>query len=64
MIHPSAIIDDDCKLAADVEIGPYSVIGAGVEIGGGTVVGPHVVINGPCRIGRDNQIFQFASVGE
>ena len=64
MIHPSAIIDDDCKLAADVEIGPYSVIGAGVEIGSGTVVGPHVVINGPCRLGRDNQIFQFASVGE
>ena len=64
MIHASAIIDADARLAADVEIGPYSVIGAGVEIDSGTVIGPHVVVNGPCKIGRDNRIFQFASVGE
>ena len=64
MIHPTAIVDPGATLAADVEVGPYSVIGDRVEIGGGTVIGPHVVINGPCRIGRDNRIFQFASVGE
>ena len=64
MIHASAIIDADARLADDVEIGPYSVIGAGVEIDSGTVIGPHVVVNGPCKIGRDNRIFQFASVGE
>ena len=64
MIHATAIIDPSAQLAADVEVGPYSVIGAQVEIGEGTVIGPHVVIMGPCRIGRDNRIFQFASVGE
>jgi UDP-N-acetylglucosamine acyltransferase len=64
MIHASAIIDVDARLADDVEVGPYSVIGAGVEIGSGTVVGPHVVIKGPSRIGCENRIFQFASVGE
>jgi UDP-N-acetylglucosamine acyltransferase len=64
VIHATAIIDPEARLAADVDIGPYSVIGAGVEIGGGTVVGPHVVVKGPCRIGSDNRIFQFASVGE
>ncbi len=64
MIHATAIVDPDARLAADVAVGPYSVIGAEVEIGAGTVVGPHVVIMGPARIGRNNRIFQFASVGE
>ena len=64
MIHASAIVDADTRIADDVEIGPYSVIGAGVTIGAGTVIGPHVVVMGPSKIGRDNRIFQFASVGE
>ncbi|MFA5959917.1 MAG: acyl-ACP--UDP-N-acetylglucosamine O-acyltransferase [Tatlockia sp.] len=58
MIHPSA------KLAAGVSIGPGSVIGADVEIGEGTWIGPHVVIQGPTVIGKNNKIFQFASVGD
>jgi len=64
MIHSTAIIDPSAKLDSDVQVGPYSVIGADVEIGAGTVIGPHVVIQGPTRIGRDNRIFQFSSVGE
>jgi len=64
VIHPTAIIDPTARIAADVNIGPYSVIGANVEIGEGTWVGPHVVINGPTVIGKHNKIFQFASVGE
>jgi len=34
-----------------------------VKIGSGTTVGPHAVIEGRTEIGRDNHIFQFASVG-
>lgn len=64
MIHPQAIIDPSAKIAADVSIGPFSVIGADVEINSGTTVASHVVINGPTIIGKDNRIFQFASVGE
>jgi UDP-N-acetylglucosamine acyltransferase len=64
MIHPQAIIDPSAKIADDVSIGPFSVIGADVEIGSGTTVASHVVINGPTKIGKDNRIFQFASVGE
>jgi UDP-N-acetylglucosamine acyltransferase len=64
MIHSTAIIDPAARLAADVEVGAYSIIGADVEIGAGTVVGPHVVIKGPTTIGERNRIFQFASVGE
>lgn len=64
MIHPTAIIDPSARLAADVEVGPYSIIGADVDIGAGTVIASHVVIKGPTRIGERNRIFQFASVGE
>lgn len=64
MIHSTAIIDSTAKIADNVHIGPYSVIGADVEIGEGTWIGPHVVIQGPTKIGRDNQIFQFSSIGE
>jgi UDP-N-acetylglucosamine acyltransferase len=63
MIHPTAIIDPGARLADDVSVGAYTVIGAGVEIDAGTVIGPHVVIEGPTRIGRDNRISQFASLG-
>jgi len=64
LIDPRAVIDPGTVLADGVAIGPYTVIGPGVSIGEGTQIGPHVVINGPTRIGRDNRIFQFASVGE
>lgn len=63
-IDPRAVVDPAAKLADDVTIGPFTVIGPHVEIGAGTSIGPHVVINGPTRIGRDNRIFQFASIGE
>ena len=64
MIHPTAIVDPGAKIAANVEIGPYSIIGADVEIGEHTVIGPHVIIKGHTRIGRENRIFQFSSLGE
>lgn len=64
MIDSRAVVSDQARLADDVEVGPFTVIGPEVEIGPGTWIGPHVVIQGPTRIGRDNRIFQFASVGE
>ncbi len=64
MIHATAIVDPKAELASGVDIGPYSLVGAGVRIDSGTVIGPHVVLRGPTTIGKDNRIFQFASVGE
>ncbi len=64
MIDPHAIVDPGAQIADDVEIGPFSIIGPDVVIGPGCRIGPHVVIKGPTRIGRDNRIFQFASIGE
>ena len=64
VIHETAIIDDSAVIASDVQIGPYTIVGADVTIGPGSVIGPHVVLKGPTQIGRDNRIFQFASIGE
>ena len=58
------MVDPAARLADDVKVGPFSVVGPGVEIGRGTWIGPHVVINGPCRIGEDNKIYPFCSIGE
>lgn len=63
-IHRTAIIDEGAQLHETVEVGPYSIIGAGVTIGAGTWIGPHVVLRGPMTIGQNNKIFQFASLGE
>ncbi|MBI1421963.1 MAG: acyl-ACP--UDP-N-acetylglucosamine O-acyltransferase [Gammaproteobacteria bacterium] len=63
-IDPRAAIDPSARIGKNVTIGPFSVIGADVEIGDDSWIGPHVVINGPTRIGRENRIFQFASIGE
>ncbi|MCH8552331.1 MAG: acyl-ACP--UDP-N-acetylglucosamine O-acyltransferase [Natronospirillum sp.] len=64
MIHPTAIIDPGARLASDVSVGPYSVIGPDVKVGPGCVIGPHVVFQGPMTMGARNRVFQFASVGE
>ena len=64
MIHPQAIVEPGARLADDVEVGPFCVIGSEVEIAAGCRIKSHVVITGRTRIGRDNRIFAFASIGE
>jgi UDP-N-acetylglucosamine acyltransferase len=62
-IHPTAVVHRGARLAADVEVGPYSVIGEHVEVGEGSWIGAHVVLDGHTRIGRRNRIWHFASIG-
>lgn len=64
MISEHAIIDSSAKLGKNVTVGMGTIIGPDVEIDDGTWVGPHVVIQGPTRIGKNNKIFQFASIGD
>ncbi|MEO8411643.1 MAG: acyl-ACP--UDP-N-acetylglucosamine O-acyltransferase [Propionivibrio sp.] len=64
MIHPSAIVHPDAKLGANVAIGAYSIIGEYVDIGDNTTIAAHVIVTGRTRIGSDNRIFQFCSIGE
>lgn len=62
-IHASALVDPGARLADDVEVGPFTVIGPHVQIGRGTRIGSHCVIEGRTTIGEDNEIFQFTSLG-
>ena len=62
-VHRTALVDPAAKLARDVTVGPYSVIGPKVEVGEGTWIGAHVVLDGRIKIGRNNKIFHFASLG-
>lgn len=64
MIDPRAIIAAGARIADDVSIGPFCVIDGQVEIDSGCQIGSHVVITGRTRIGPNNRIFQFASIGD
>jgi len=64
VIDPRAIVSPQAVLAPDVSVGPFSIIGPQVHIGPRSVIGPHAVINGPTRMGADNRVFQFASIGD
>lgn len=64
MIDAHAIVDPNAKLASDVSVGPWTIVGPEVEIESGTVIGSHVVIKGPTKIGRYNKVYSFASLGD
>ncbi len=63
MVHPSAIIHPSAHVGADCEIGPYCVVGGHVELGGRCRLHSHVVVDGHTRLGHENEIFPFASIG-
>jgi UDP-N-acetylglucosamine acyltransferase len=62
-VHPTAQVDPAARLGPGVSVGPFSVIGPKVQVGEGTWIGAHVVLDGRLRIGRNNKIFHFASLG-
>lgn len=57
VVHPGALIEPG------VEIGDFCVIGEHVVLGSGTRVFSHVSISGRTKIGKNNKIFPFASLG-
>lgn len=63
-IHPTAIVEEGAVIGANVKIGPFCFVDSKVEIGEGTELLSHVVVKGPTVMGKDNKVFQFASIGE
>ena len=63
MIHPTAIVDSKSKISNDVDIGPYCIIGPEVEIASNTKLHSHISIKGNTKIGRNNELFPFVSIG-
>ncbi|PNK61378.1 acyl-ACP--UDP-N-acetylglucosamine O-acyltransferase [Psychrobacter sp. FDAARGOS_221] len=63
-IHPTAIISDTAEIHETAVIGPYCIVGDNVTIDAGTKLLRHVVVTKNTRIGKNNEIYQFASIGE
>ncbi len=63
MIDKTAVIHKNAKVHSTVKIGPYSIIGPNVEIGENVFIHSHVNISGNTKIGKDNIIYPFASIG-
>ena len=63
MIHNTAIIDSKAKISSGVSIGAFTVIGPNVEIGKNTIIQSHVSIIGNTKVGKNNKIYPFASIG-
>ena len=63
MIHKTAIVNKSAKISDNVHIGAYSIVGPDVEIGANTVLHSHVNIVGNTKIGKNNHIFPFSSIG-
>ena len=63
MHHPTAIIHPQAQIGTDCDIGPYCVIGEHVTLGDRCKLHSHVVIDGHTKLGAENEIFPFASIG-
>ena len=64
MIHETAIVSEQADISQDVSIGPYSIIGPDVSIDSATIIESHVVITGRTKIGKQNHIYPFSSIGD
>ncbi len=62
-LHPTALVDPQADLAADVTVGPYAVIGPRVRLGPGTTIGPHVILDGQTTLGARCRISAGAVIG-
>jgi UDP-N-acetylglucosamine acyltransferase len=63
-IHPTAVIDAEAMLAADVRVGPYALIEGPVEVGPGCAIEAHACLSGPLTMGRDNFVGHGAVLGK
>jgi len=63
-VHPTAIVEKGAKLGNEVYIGPFCIVGPDVEIGDGTRLEANVSISGHTKIGKNNKISPFASIGQ
>ena len=63
MIHKTAIVDINAKISNNVKIGPYCIVGPEVEIGANSILHSHVNIVGNSKVGENNQIYPFSSIG-
>lgn len=63
-IHPSAVISPEADIGDNVEIGAHAVIEGRVKIGPDCLIRPLAHLIGPLTMGRGNQVYSGAVIGE
>lgn len=62
-IHASAVVDASARMADDVEIGPWCVVGPNVELQTGVRLVSHAIVQQDTTIGERTVIHPFAVIG-
>src|SRR6202012_6105083 len=62
-IDPTARVADGARIGADVEIGPFCLIGPQVELKAGVRLLSHVNVTGVTTIGEGTVVYPFSSLG-
>jgi UDP-N-acetylglucosamine acyltransferase len=62
-IHPLAVVEPGARIPESCTIGPFCHVSAEVEMGENCQLISHVVLDGPTKLGNNNRIFPFATVG-
>lgn len=62
-IHPTAIVDSKAQIPDSCTIGPFCIVGEDVEMGERCELLSHVVLKGPTKLGSDNRVFPFTTLG-
>jgi UDP-N-acetylglucosamine acyltransferase len=63
MVHPTAVVHPKAQIGEGCDIGPYCIVGEHVVMGPGCRLHSHVVVDGHTRLGRQNEIYPFTTVG-
>src|SRR5271154_7044591 len=62
-IDPTARVASGARIADDVEIGPYCIVGPQVELQRGVRLLAHVCVSGVTTIGEGTVVYPFSSLG-
>lgn len=62
-IHETAIVHSSAQIGENCHIGPFSTIGGEVVLGDRVHLESHVIIDGKTKIGDENKIYPFVSIG-
>jgi UDP-N-acetylglucosamine acyltransferase len=62
-IHATAIVEPTVQLGQDVVVGAYAYLGGDAVIGDSTVIQHHATVEGFTTLGKQCEIFPYASIG-